>query len=97
MSKRSLSGPSKHPGLTGLTFALGRGRQSGGPWAGEILRRRLNASADELESILESRRQQSKDLRGETLRAERSDPELRAEYEVFELLVKERAERKRNG
>lgn len=48
---------------------------------GETLRQRLNASADELESILESRRQQSENFRAEKMGAERSDSELRAEYE----------------
>jgi hypothetical protein len=52
-----------------------------GPWPEEVLRQRLNASADELESILESRRRQGEGLREETLRAERSDPQIRAELE----------------
>lgn len=80
-------------GLQGVALAAGLGllsyffhqvNEAGkalGPGPGEILRRRLNAGADELESILESRRQQSEDLREETVRAERSDPELKAEYE----------------
>jgi len=83
-TKLGLQGAVVVAGLGSLAYffyLVGEIGKALGPGPGDILRQRLNASADELESIMQSRRQQSEDVGEETLRAERSDPQLRAELE----------------